>query len=59
MDLMQIRYDEKAREAGVFVISACGFDSIPADMGVTFLKQNFKGMFSVVTSKYWFIIYKV
>uniref|UniRef100_A0A2H1WM84 SFRICE_017814 n=1 Tax=Spodoptera frugiperda TaxID=7108 RepID=A0A2H1WM84_SPOFR len=52
MDLMQIRYDDKAREAGVFVISACGFDSIPADMGVTFLKQNFKGMLDVLTYEY-------
>lgn len=43
MELMQIRYDEPAREAGVFVVSACGWDSIPADMGVTFLKQNFQG----------------
>lgn len=50
MDLMQIRYDEKAREAGVFVISACGFDSIPADMGVTFLKQNFKGTLNSIDS---------
>ncbi|KAF9412584.1 hypothetical protein HW555_008947 [Spodoptera exigua] len=50
IELMQIRYDEKAREAGVFVVSACGFDSIPADMGVTFLKQNFKGTLNSIDS---------
>ncbi|KAJ8724224.1 hypothetical protein PYW08_015698 [Mythimna loreyi] len=50
MELMQIRYDEQAREAGVFVVSACGWDSIPADMGVTFLKQNFQGTLNSVES---------
>nr|XP_021188743.2 saccharopine dehydrogenase-like oxidoreductase [Helicoverpa armigera] len=50
MELMQIRYDERAREAGVFVISACGWDSVPADMGVIFLKQNFKGTLNSVES---------
>uniref|UniRef100_A0A2A4JJC6 Saccharopine dehydrogenase NADP binding domain-containing protein n=1 Tax=Heliothis virescens TaxID=7102 RepID=A0A2A4JJC6_HELVI len=50
MELMQIRYDERAREAGVFVISACGWDSIPADMGVIFVKQNFKGTLNSVES---------
>ncbi len=28
------RYDERAKEAGVRVVSCCGFDSIPHDMGV-------------------------
>ena len=29
IDRMQLKYNEKAREKGVYVISACGFDSIP------------------------------
>ncbi|KAJ8734076.1 hypothetical protein PYW07_014627 [Mythimna separata] len=50
MELMQLRYDEQAREAGVFVVSACGWDSIPCDMGVIFLKQNFAGTLHSVES---------
>ncbi len=30
------KYDEAAREAGVFIINCCGFDSIPADLGALF-----------------------
>src|SRR5690606_25992669 len=30
------RFDDAAREAGVLVISCCGFDSIPADLGALF-----------------------
>lgn len=48
MELMQLRYDELAREAGVFVVSACGWDSIPCDMGVIFLKQHFAGTLNSV-----------
>lgn len=50
MELMQLRYDEQARDAGVFVVSACGFDSIPNDMGVIFLKQHFAGTLNSVES---------
>lgn len=50
MELMQLRYDELAREAGVFVVSACGWDSIPCDMGVIFLKQHFSGTLNSVES---------
>ncbi|KAL1380239.1 hypothetical protein pipiens_014357 [Culex pipiens pipiens] len=38
---MQLKYHEKAKEKGVYLISACGFDSIPADMGTVFLEQQF------------------
>ncbi|KAJ8734744.1 hypothetical protein PYW08_013994 [Mythimna loreyi] len=50
MELMQLRYDEQAREAGVFVISACGWDSIPCDLGVIFLKKHFAGTLHSVES---------
>ncbi|CAH0583291.1 unnamed protein product [Chrysodeixis includens] len=50
METMQLRYDAQAREAGVFVVSACGWDSIPADMGVVFLQQNFDGTLNSVES---------
>ncbi|KAM3959968.1 saccharopine dehydrogenase-like oxidoreductase [Aphomia sociella] len=50
METMQLEYDAKAREAGVCVVSACGFDSIPNDMGVVFLQQNWEGTLNSVES---------
>lgn len=40
---MQLKYNEQAEEAGVYIISACGYDSIPNDMGTVFLQQQFGG----------------
>lgn len=40
---MQLEYGEKAKEAGVYVISACGLDSIPCDLGILFLQDKFNG----------------
>ena len=45
---MQLLYSGKAQEAGVYIIGACGFDSIPSDMGVAFTKQNFSGKFKCI-----------
>lgn len=43
METMQLKYNEQAREKGIYIVSACGFDSIPADMGTVFLQENFNG----------------
>lgn len=43
MEKMQLEYNDQAREKGVYIVSACGFDSIPADLGVAFIEQNFDG----------------
>lgn len=43
MERMQLLYHEKAQEKGVYVVSACGFDSIPADLGTVFLEKEFDG----------------
>ena len=40
---MEEKYQQQAIEAGVFIVSACGFDSIPNDVGVTFTEENFSG----------------
>ncbi|KAH8382167.1 hypothetical protein KR009_002109 [Drosophila setifemur] len=48
METMQLRYNDLAKERGVYIISACGFDSIPADMGVTFVEKNFDGVVNSV-----------
>ncbi|XP_075975994.1 saccharopine dehydrogenase-like oxidoreductase isoform X2 [Anticarsia gemmatalis] len=50
MEKMQLKYNDMACEAGVYIISACGWDSIPSDMGVMFLKQNFEGTLNSVRS---------
>ncbi|XP_058812201.1 saccharopine dehydrogenase-like oxidoreductase [Topomyia yanbarensis] len=47
---MQLKYHEQAKEKGVYLISACGFDSIPADMGTVFLEQQFDGVVNSVES---------
>jgi short subunit dehydrogenase-like uncharacterized protein len=43
IESMQMKYAEQAKEKGVFIVSACGWDSIPCDMGMEFLKKNFGG----------------
>lgn len=40
---MQHKYHNKAVCAGVHVVGTCGFDSIPADMGVVFTQESFPG----------------
>lgn len=44
IELMQLKYHEAAKEKGIYLISACGLDSIPADLGVVFLQKNFQGI---------------
>ncbi|XP_034664023.1 saccharopine dehydrogenase-like oxidoreductase [Drosophila subobscura] len=48
MESIQLKYNDLARERGVYVISACGFDSIPADLGVVFVEKNFDGVVNSV-----------
>ncbi|MFF4823621.1 saccharopine dehydrogenase family protein [Streptomyces sp. NPDC001312] len=36
VDLVYVRYDARARETGARLVHACGFDSIPPDLGVYF-----------------------
>ncbi|CAJ0582659.1 unnamed protein product, partial [Mesorhabditis spiculigera] len=43
LEKMQQKYSQLAKEKGVYVVGACGWDSIPADLGVNFLKKNFPG----------------
>ncbi|CAI5453217.1 unnamed protein product [Caenorhabditis angaria] len=50
IEKMQANYGELAAKNGVYVVSACGWDSIPADLGVNFLKNNFGGDLNHVES---------
>ncbi|XP_074601515.1 saccharopine dehydrogenase-like oxidoreductase [Brevipalpus obovatus] len=38
---MMVKYHEQAKEAGVYIVSACGWDSIPSEMGLMFLRDQF------------------
>ncbi|XP_064120928.1 saccharopine dehydrogenase-like oxidoreductase isoform X2 [Macrobrachium nipponense] len=40
---MQLKYNEAAEAAGVHIVGACGYDSIPAEMGLVHMIKNFKG----------------
>ena len=40
---MQLNYNSQAADKGVYIIGSCGFDSIPADMGVLYTRNQFKG----------------
>ncbi|MEV4439559.1 saccharopine dehydrogenase NADP-binding domain-containing protein [Streptomyces sp. NPDC049577] len=40
VDLMYVRYAERARETGARLVHACGFDSVPHDLGAYFTVQQ-------------------
>ncbi|MGH4028593.1 saccharopine dehydrogenase family protein [Actinomycetota bacterium Odt1-20B] len=40
VDLMYVRYDARARETGARLVHACGFDSVPHDLGAYFTVQQ-------------------
>jgi len=55
MEKMQLQYNKAAQEAGVYIVSACGFDSIPTDLGVIFTQQKFGGEVNTIETylKWW------
>ncbi|KAL0969322.1 hypothetical protein UPYG_G00225560 [Umbra pygmaea] len=50
LESMQLNYNTQAADKGVYIVGACGFDSIPADMGVLFTRDQFKGTLTAVES---------
>lgn len=48
MERMQLKYNKLAKEKNIYIVSACGFDSIPADMGTVFIEKNFDGVVNSV-----------
>ncbi|XP_003215989.1 saccharopine dehydrogenase-like oxidoreductase [Anolis carolinensis] len=47
---MYLKYNDQAAEKGIYIVGSCGFDSIPADMGVLYTKNNLKGTLTAVES---------
>ena len=45
-----MKYGEQAREAGVYIVPACGFDCIPNDLGALILQRSFNGELVYVDS---------
>lgn len=41
MERMELEYFERAKEKGIHVVNCCGFDSVPADEGMLFAKEQF------------------
>ncbi|KAF3686285.1 Saccharopine dehydrogenase-like oxidoreductase [Channa argus] len=50
LESMQLNYSSQAADKGVYIIGSCGFDSIPADMGVLYTRDQFKGTLTAVES---------
>jgi short subunit dehydrogenase-like uncharacterized protein len=42
LEKIQLKYNQTALEKNVYVIGSCGYDSVPADIGVLFTKQAFQ-----------------
>ena len=42
MERAEMRFHENARSNQCFIVSACGFDSIPADLGTLLVQEKFE-----------------
>ena len=40
LETIQLNYDQEAREKKIFIVGSCGFDSVPADLGVVFTQNS-------------------
>lgn len=50
METVESKYDKQARDAGVYIVCSCGFDSIPNDMGALMVQKSFNGDLAYVDS---------
>ncbi len=50
MEQMIYKYGEQAKDAGVYIVNSCGFDSIPNDLGTLLLERKFPGELAYVES---------
>jgi len=48
LEKCQLLYSEEAKKNNVFIVGSCGFDSIPADLGIVFAQNNFNGTLNEV-----------
>lgn len=50
LEKMQLKYNNQAVEKNVFIIGSCGFDSVPADIGVIFTQKTFQNDLEYIES---------
>ena len=43
LETMQLRYHKEAKDRGVYIIGACGFDSVPSDVGASLVHKAMGG----------------
>lgn len=48
LESMDLKYNQAARENGIYIVGSCGMDSIPSDIGTQYLKQKFNGQLNHV-----------
>nr|XP_014098935.1 saccharopine dehydrogenase-like oxidoreductase isoform X1 [Bactrocera oleae] len=48
MDTIHYKFDELAKRKGVYVVMGCGLQSLPAEIGVNFMKNHFKGTINTI-----------
>ncbi|XP_049276108.1 saccharopine dehydrogenase-like oxidoreductase [Rhipicephalus sanguineus] len=50
MERMQLEFYDEAKKRNTFVLTACGFGSIPAEMCLSFMRERFRGDLEEVES---------
>ncbi len=45
---MQLKYNQKAKDAGVYVVGGLGYVSAPAEVGVQYTAQKFPGLLTEI-----------
>ncbi|XP_042900391.1 saccharopine dehydrogenase-like oxidoreductase isoform X2 [Parasteatoda tepidariorum] len=43
LESMQLKYFEEAQKKNLYIIGSCGFDSIPSDFGIEYVRKKFDG----------------
>ncbi|XP_011188066.1 saccharopine dehydrogenase-like oxidoreductase isoform X2 [Zeugodacus cucurbitae] len=43
IDTIHYKFDELSKRKGVYVVMGCGLQSLPAEIGINYMKHNFKG----------------
>ncbi|XP_050497993.1 lipid droplet localized protein [Diabrotica virgifera virgifera] len=50
IDSLPEKYDAAAKEKGIYIVSACGVDCVPTDLGSAYLQQKFDGVLNSVVA---------
>ena len=56
LQMLQLKYHQQAEEKGIHIVGACGFDSVPADVGLEILREKFQGKSTLVYFLHCYVI---